>query len=80
MIRLPLLIDTDQDLTLLGSLLEEIKVPELLHSVPDDQKHKLGKYEIPCASLGPHAERKVQIISKFANGGLEMLRVTSVCE
>lgn len=64
----------------MGSLLEELKVPELLHSVPDYKTHKLGKKEVPRASLGPHAEGKVQIISILANGGLEMLSVPSVCE
>lgn len=78
--QFPLSIDTDQDLIVLGSVLEELKVPELLHSVPDYQKHKSEKKEIPHACLGPHAERKDQIISKFANGGLEMLSVASVCE
>lgn len=62
----------------MGSILEELKVPELLHSVPDYQKHKLGKKELPRAFIGPHAERKDQIISKLANGGLEMLSVASV--
>lgn len=60
-------------------MLEDLKVPELLITVADYQKHQSDeKKELPRAFPGRHAERKDQIIPKFANVGLERLSVASV--